>query len=114
MTYRLHGIDAPETAQVCPDGWPAGRMATSHVLRLIQGRSVVCDNRGQDRYKRTIAVCRAAGADINAAMVRDGMALAFTRYSMDYVSQEAAARRERKGLHAHDCPPPWEWRARNR
>ena len=24
VTYRLWGIDAPESKQVCPDGWPAG------------------------------------------------------------------------------------------
>lgn len=26
-TYRLFGIDAPERAQICSDGWPAGRLA---------------------------------------------------------------------------------------
>jgi hypothetical protein len=37
VTYRLWGIDAPEAKQVCPDGWPAGSIATTrlllHVLR---------------------------------------------------------------------------------
>ena len=28
-TFRLWGIDAPEAKQECPDGWPAGRMATT-------------------------------------------------------------------------------------
>jgi len=27
-SYRLWGIDAPETHQTCADGWPAGRIAT--------------------------------------------------------------------------------------
>ncbi len=27
--YRLWGIDAPEAKQNCPDGWPAGHMATT-------------------------------------------------------------------------------------
>lgn len=30
VTYRLWGIDAPETKQDCPDGWAAGRLATIH------------------------------------------------------------------------------------
>ena len=92
----------------------AGRLATSHVLELIGRRSTVCQAKGTDRYGRTIAICRSGGADVGAAMVRDGMALAFTRYSRDYVSQEEAAKRERKGLHAHNWLPPWEWRAERR
>lgn len=28
ITYRLWGIDAPETKQDCADGWTAGRRAT--------------------------------------------------------------------------------------
>ena len=38
ITYRLWGTDAPETKQDCPDGWPAGRMATT---RLLQGAAGV-------------------------------------------------------------------------
>ena len=44
-------------------------------------------------------------------MVHAGMALAFVRYSRDYVQDEAAARAARLGVHAHGCSPPWEWRA---
>lgn len=29
VTYRLWGIDAPDAKQVCPDGWPAGSLATT-------------------------------------------------------------------------------------
>ena len=28
-TYRLWGIDAPELAQTCADGWPAGKLAAT-------------------------------------------------------------------------------------
>lgn len=112
--YRLWGIDAPETKQDCPDGWPAGRMATTRLLELTNGHPVVCDDRGRDRYGRTIAVCRVSGEDLGALMVRQGMAWAFTRYSLDYVDQEAKAKAERLGVHAHDCQPAWEWRARQR
>ena len=31
VTYRLWGIDAPELAQTCPDGWPAGRLAATRL-----------------------------------------------------------------------------------
>jgi endonuclease YncB( thermonuclease family) len=43
-------------------------------------------------------------------VVREGLAWAFIRYSRDYVDQEATARAERLGVHAHECQPAWEWR----
>ncbi len=112
MTYRLWGIDAPETRQDCPDGWPAGRMATTRLLALIQGKTVVCEAKDTDRYGRTVAICRAGGEDLGAIMVREGMAWAFVRYSRDYVDQEAKAKAAGLGVHGHDCVPAWEWRAK--
>lgn len=112
--YRPHGIDAPETAQACPDGWPAGRLATTRLQQLIQGRAVVCRAKDRDRYGRTVAICRAGGEDLGAIMVREGMAWAFVRYSADYAGQEARAKAATLGVHGHDCAPAWEWRARER
>lgn len=109
-TYRLWGIDAPETKQDCPDGWPAGRLATTHLQSLIAGRNVICERRDTDRYGRTVAVCRAGGEDLGAIMVRDGYAWAFVRYSADYVGQEERAKAAGAGVHGHGCVPAWEWR----
>ncbi len=114
VTYRLWGIDAPETKQSCGDGWPAGRMATEYMRGLVQGRNVECEPKATDRYGRTVALCRADGADISAEMVRQGWALAFIRYTRDYVAQEREAKEAKRGVHAHDCEMPWEWRARER
>ncbi len=114
VTYRLYGIDAPETKQDCPDGWPAGRMATMRLQELISGRTVICQEKDRDRYGRTVAVCRAGGEDIGAIVVRDGLAWAFTRYSRDYVQQEEWARADRLGVHGHGCAPAWEWRKSGR
>ncbi len=47
--------------------------------------------RGRDRYDRLISVCQAGETNLNAAMVGAGMALAYRRYSRDYVPQEARA-----------------------
>ena len=113
-TWRLWGVDAPETRQACADGWPAGLEATAAMRRLIEGRAVVCELRGHDRYRRSIGLCRADGQDLGAAMVAAGMAWAFTRYSSDYVEQEKAAIGARLGIHAHDCTKPWDWRALRR
>lgn len=108
-TYRLWGIDAPETRQEC-EGWPAGHLAASALQSIIKGKTVTCQAKGHDRYDRTIAKCYANGADIQALMVRRGWAWAFTRYSSDYVSEEAKAKAEQLGIHAHNCLPAWEWR----
>lgn len=89
---RLHGIDAPETKQICADGWPAGSLATTRLQAVVSGRSVVCEKRDQDRYGRTVAVCRANGEDLGAILVREGLAWAFVRYSRDYVELEARAK----------------------
>jgi endonuclease YncB( thermonuclease family) len=78
----------------------------------VDGRSIACKPRGQDQYGRTIALCRADGRDSGAEMVRAGMA--FVRYSADYVQDEAKAKAAGRGVHAHRCAPPWEWRATQR
>lgn len=111
-TYRLWGIDAPESSQYCPDGWPAGRMATTRLQELIKGKAVICQRTGSDRYGRTIAICRASGRDLGAAMVREGLAWAYLRYSDDYAKEEKQAQVDGLGVHKHGCQPAWEWRAK--
>lgn len=109
-TYRLWGIDAAEYRQTCADGWPAGVMAFDALRDLVRGHAVTCEPKTTDRYGRTVAICRADGVDLGAAMVRAGQALAFVRYSSEYAQKESEARAARAGVHAHDCAPPWIWR----
>lgn len=113
-TYRLWGIDAPESKQACADGWPAGQEATKALSDLIRGRAVTCEARTQDRYGRTVGLCRADGRDVGAAMVGTGMAWAFRRYSSDYLAEETEAKTAGLGVHTHGCQPAWEWRAERR
>jgi endonuclease YncB( thermonuclease family) len=47
-------------------------------------------------------------------MVRDGWAMAFVRYSRDYVVEEKEARDARRGLWIGTFSPPWEWRTAQR
>lgn len=115
---RIHGIDAPEMAQTC-DG-PRGRYACGEAARTamsgILGRGVVaCRQLDTDQYRRRIVRCHdEQGRDIGAELVRQGWALAFTRYATDYVAQEAAARGARRGLWEGRFDAPWDWRARHR
>jgi endonuclease YncB( thermonuclease family) len=108
-TWRLRGIDAPEMHQSC-GGWPAGVEATAYMRALLRDRRVTCIPEGHDRYSRTIGKCTADGIDIQAEMVRQGMAWAFRRYSLDYVPQENQAKAEGLGIHRYACMPAWEWR----
>jgi endonuclease YncB( thermonuclease family) len=74
-TYRLWGIDAPESKQWCGN-WPAGAIATAMLEMLIKGKTVVCEPKTTDRYGRTVAICRADGEDLGRTMVQLGMAWA--------------------------------------
>ncbi len=80
----------------------------------MRDKTVTCEPRGTDRYGRTIGLCRANGEDLSEAMVKIGLAWAFTRYSRDYVQVEAQARAANLGIHAEKCEPAWEWRAERR
>ena len=114
---RLHGIDAPESAQTCvaeSKRWQCGRHATRVLDDRIAGRAVDCEQRDRDRYGRIVAVCRLGGGDLNAWMVAEGWALAYRRYSSAYVAQEAAAKAARRGLWRGDFVAPWDWRAGGR
>ncbi len=110
---RLHGIDAPESRQLCRlDGtrWQCGKDAANALEDKIARRPVTCEDLGRDRYKRIIGRCTLAGEDINAWMVSQGWALAYRRYSEDYVDEKAEAQAARRGIWAGEFVKPWEWR----
>ena len=43
-------------------------------------------------------------------MVSQGWALAYRRYLLDYVEQEAEAQAAQRGVWASEFVKPWEWR----
>lgn len=115
---RLYGIDAPESEQECirRDGarWRCGQQAALALSDRI-GRAVVsCEPRDRDRYGRTVAVCFLGREDLNRWMVANGWAVAFRRYSLDYVAEEGGARLAGAGLWSSTFQMPWDWRRRSR
>jgi endonuclease YncB( thermonuclease family) len=109
LTIRLAEIDAPEKGQ------PFGQRSKQHLSDLCFRKSAEIRATARDRYGRTLARVMCEGTDANAAMVRDGMAWAYTRYLTDPQIQamEVLARRERAGLWTDEMPhPPWRWRQR--
>lgn len=115
---RLFGIDAPELAQSCSgaDGrpWPCGRAAADALTCLLAAGPPICTERDRDPYGRSVATCTVGGRDMGRAMVAEGWAVAYTRYSRDYVEDEAAARRERRGLWRGRFERPEAYRAGHR
>jgi endonuclease YncB( thermonuclease family) len=99
---RLHGIDAPESDQECTDAagfvYRCGEQATGALRALIDGQTVSCQQIDTDKYGRIVAVCRRGDVDLNAAMVREGWAVAYVEYATDYVAEEAQAKRDRRGI----------------
>lgn len=113
---RLEGIDAPETGQRCarawwPGTWRCGRAATRALRSLIGRQPVRCVRKGVDRYDRIIATCFVGQTDLNAAMVRDGHAWAFRKYSTTYVDEESVARTGKRGVWRAPTETPWAYRA---
>ena len=115
---RLWGIDAPESSQRCtaPDGrqWRCGAAAANRLAEFVGNRTVSCRPRDTDRYGRLIAACSVGNQDLGRWVVENGWAFAFSRYSRDYVSDEARALAARRGIHAGACQRPWEYRAQKR
>jgi endonuclease YncB( thermonuclease family) len=115
VRVRLEGIDAPEAGQTCGlqlgGTWPCGAEATRALAALVGRHEVMCEPRGLDKYGRTLGVCFVERQDINASMVREGHAWAFTKYSTSYVAEEAQARARRVGIWQGEAMPAWEYRA---
>jgi Staphylococcal nuclease homologue len=71
---------------------------------------VSCVPKGIDAYNRQLAVCRAEAIDLSAWMVRQGHALAYIKYSLDYVSDQQAAKESQSGAWEGSFEKPWEYR----
>ena len=116
LKVRLYGIDAPETAKPNSPGQPFGEIARRTLMYKIMGRQVSAEIMDMDRYRRTLAVIRYAGRDINREMVAEGMAWAYFQnlqgaFASEYIGEEKVARARHRGLWRDDNQvPPWEFR----
>ena len=106
---RLAHIDCPEKTQ--PFGTAAKKFTSDFCFRKM-GTLEVTDT---DRYGRLVGIIKVDGKELNLALVKNGLAWHFKRYSSDqrYASAEQFARILGIGLW-HDPYPiaPWEFRAK--
>lgn len=111
IKVRLAEIDAPERGQ------PFGTASRKHLASIVHGEAVRVESNEKDRYGRVLGRIWHGDMDVNAEMVRSGMAWVYTQYSTDpsFAVLEADAKAAKRGLWADASPiPPWEWRKEKR
>ena len=99
LKIRVHGIDAPERKQRCKTAsgkdWDCGVAAKKAMQAIIRhSPKLHCSLVYVDRYGRLIMRCLAGDTDIGEALVEQGLAMAYRRYSQDYVTAEQDADRK--------------------
>ena len=111
---RLHGIDTPEMKQICKnikdENYNCGVKARLALINLILNHQLKCSIHGTDKYKRLIATCFVKDININKWLVKEGWALAYRKYSKDYVAAELFAKNNKAGLWQGKFLEPWKWR----
>ena len=114
---RFHGIDTPEKNQICLKNfreYKCGEKATMALIKKIDGKRIVCKVQDRlDKYKRYIGVCFIKGVNLNRWMVRNGYAVAYRRYSKDYIEDENYAKKNKIGLWSGKFIHPEKWRKLN-
>ena len=117
IKYRLHGIDAPEMKQLCKmkeKNYKCGVKSKEFLVSLIGKKSVKCNHKDKDKYKRIVAECFVGQTNLNRELVRNGWALAFRDYSKDYVIDEEYAKENNLGMWKGTFIHPKNWRKINR
>ena len=114
---RFHGIDAPENSQNClikSKKYSCGKIASAALSKKISKNIVKCKVQDKkDRYKRYIGVCYIKKINLNKWMVRNGYAVAYRKYSKDYINDEEYAKKHKLGLWAGNFMSPEKWRKLN-
>lgn len=123
---RLFGIDAPESKQVCQKpfinfifftfykDYACGQIATIQLKKIIGTETITCSSNTKDKYNRLIAICYFQEKNINALMVKKGQAVAYRKFSKDYLIQEEYAKRNKIGIWSGKFLEPEKWRKKNK
>jgi len=107
IRVRMNGIDCPERKQ---DFY---KVAKDALAEYIFNKEVRLVTTGWDRNKRTIALVYCDEENINLAMIKNGYAWHYKKYSADssFAKAEKQARIGKKGLWKMNNPlPPWKFR----
>ena len=87
-------------------------MALAALDALAAGVKVRCQAVERDRPGRVVAKVFAPNrVDVSCKLVSAGWALAYRRYSTDYIDAEDEAREAKRGMWRGSFVKPWVWRA---
>ena len=126
--FRLEGIDAPEMRQICKKeslkisyligftfykDYSCGKISKEKLIDKINGSEIKCISTSKDRYERYVATCFKGKTNLNQWMVRNGLAIAYRRYSKKYVADEDFAKENKLGLWQGKFMSPEKWRKLN-
>ena len=123
VRIRFTGSDAPESyffgkTQTCLNAerqeWECGKAATVKLKELVNNQEVRCSDEGKDRYGRTLGICYVGEIDLQAEMVKSGMAVAYLKYSRRYEEEQNFAKSIKAGMWSGDFLEPEVWRKENR
>ena len=125
---RLEGIDAPEMKQKCKkeklkissiigftfyEDYYCGKLSKENLEAKVKGSNIKCISFTKDRYKRYLAKCFKGEINLNRWMVRNGHAVAYRRYSKEYIPDEDFAKENKLGLWQGKFLKPEKWRKLN-
>jgi endonuclease YncB( thermonuclease family) len=111
--YRLFGIDAPETKQICEKDnikIQCGVIAKNVLKNKIADKIPECVIKDKDRYQRLVAECFIGKESLSRFMVREGYAVAYTQYSKDFIEDEKYAKENKLGIWSMNFQTPSEYR----
>ncbi len=108
IQVRLADIDAPESGQAY------GNQARKKLNSLIYKKTVRLTNERQDKYGRVVATVFSGSLNVNLAMIEQGYAWHYERYSnnAEYAAAMQQAQAKKRGLWADKgrIIKPEQWR----
>lgn len=125
---RFEGIDAPEIKQQCKrdylkvssiigftlrKNYYCGITSKKKLEEKIKNSKIKCISLSKDRYKRYLATCYKDKINLSKWMVRNGYAVAYKRYSKQYLNDEKYAKENELGIWKGSFLRPEKWRKLN-
>ena len=125
---RLEGIDAPEIRQqfkkvklkvssmigfTLYKNYNCGEVSKENLETKVNRSKIKCISSSKDRYQRYLSKCFKDKINLNRWMVRNGHAVAYRRYSKEYVPDEDFAKENKLGLWQGKFLNPEKWRKLN-
>lgn len=125
---RFESIDAPEIKQKCKKdyfkisyiigftlkkNYSCGIISKKNLEKKVKNSEIKCILSSKDKYKRYLGTCYKGSLNLNKWMVRNGFAVAYKRYSKQYLNDENFAKVNKLGMWKGTFLRPEKWRKLN-